>query len=359
MRAPLDAAQRDTLDRAGAALAASTAALVAAAKAERADCTTLLLAYLPTVLDRAAPEAKRMNLPVGWSSPAFDVLQLEDYDWVTAGDVGSSAAGVAAATARLGYPPTRQHYLSGFVLRPEERAQWTPIVAAARVAQARGVARTFLWALPQVLRDGVTIWDEEDETVDAFDDVSFPLALGREAEVTPAFSTQIVASAGGRETRNVAWAEGRTRYDVGPGIRAEADVATLLAFFRARQGSARAFRLRDPFDFAGTDEPIGIGDGTTRRFALLRRYGHAVRRITRPVAGSVTVRVGGVATAGFTLAPGGMVMLDAAPSAGAAVTASFLFDVPVRFAEDRLSVQRATFQAGAAPSVPLIEVREA
>jgi uncharacterized protein (TIGR02217 family) len=41
------------------------------------------------------------------------------------------------------------------------------------------------------------------------------------------------------------------------------------------------------------------------------------------------------------------------------VAASFDFDVPVRFAEDQLSVTRATYLAGAAPSVPLIEVREA
>ena len=47
-----------------------------------------------------------------------------------------------------------------------------------------------------------------------------------------------------------------------------------------------------------------------------------------------------------------------APAAGAVVTAGFLFDVPVRFAEDRLEINRATFRAGEAPSVPLIEVRE-
>lgn len=40
------------------------------------------------------------------------------------------------------------------------------------------------------------------------------------------------------------------------------------------------------------------------------------------------------------------------------MTASFDFDVPVRFAEDRLAVSRATWGAGAAPSVPLIELRE-
>lgn len=52
-------------------------------------------------------------------------------------------------------------------------------------------------------------------------------------------------------------------------------------------------------------------------------------------------------------------MLDTAPAAGVTVRASFAFDVPVRFAEDRLSVSRATFLAGVAASVPLIEVHEA
>jgi uncharacterized protein (TIGR02217 family) len=40
------------------------------------------------------------------------------------------------------------------------------------------------------------------------------------------------------------------------------------------------------------------------------------------------------------------------------VRAGYRFDVPVRFAEDRLSLSRATFAAGEAASVPLVEVRE-
>jgi uncharacterized protein (TIGR02217 family) len=150
---------------------------------------------------------------------------------------------------------------------------------------------------------------------------------------------------------------GAAEYDVGPGIRSEADIAALLGFFRARMGRARAFRLRDPFDADARDERIGTGDGVQRRFALVRRYGEAERRITRPVAGSVAVKVGGVAKP-FAVEPGGWVVLDAPPAAGAAVTASFTFDVPVRFAEDRLSVSRATYLAGEAASVPLVEVRE-
>ena len=219
------------------------------------------------------------------------------------------------------------------------------------------MARTFIWALPQVIRDGFVHFDEED-AVDGFDDVRFPLALGREAEVVPEHSTAIVNSAGGSESRNANWAAARTRYDVGPGVRSEADIAELLAFFRARLGPARAFRLRDPFDWQASGELIGTGDGTTMRFALVRHYGGVARRITRPVAGSVGVQVGGVATSAFTLEPGGWVALDVAPGAGTFVTASFDFDVAVRFAEDNLSVSRATFRAGAAASVPLVEVRE-
>lgn len=353
----LDAAQRATLDRAGAALAASTAGIVTAVRADQPACETHLLAYLPTVLDRRAPEAVRMNLPTGWAAPAFDVLQLEDYDWVTAGDDAASASGVAAASARLGYPAARQDYLAGFVAAAADRAQWTQVIAAA--SRARGVRRVFVWALPQVMRDGVVVWDDGEGQVDAFDDVSFPLALGREAAVMPGFSTQVVTSAGGRETRNVGWSAARTRYDVGPGVRSEADMATLLAFFRARMGPARGFRLRDPFDFAAEDVALGTGDGMRRAFPLVKPYGETARRITRPVAGSVRVAVDGAATQAFAMAEGGVVMLDTAPAAGATVRASFTFDVPVRFAEDQLTVERATFLAGAAPSVPLIEVREA
>ena len=52
-------------------------------------------------------------------------------------------------------------------------------------------------------------------------------------------------------------------------------------------------------------------------------------------------------------------MLQVAPAAGAEVRAGFTFDVPVRFATDRLDINAASFAAGEAPSVPLVEVREA
>jgi uncharacterized protein (TIGR02217 family) len=366
VRAPLSEAQRATLDSAGAVLAASTAALTAAVRQAAPDAETLLLAYLPTIL--AAPDLKRANLPTGWASPAFDILQLEDYDWVTAGNAGASERGVAAAQARLGYPEARQHYFAGFVLAPEDKAQWHRIARAAEAGRRRGAAEVFVWALPQVLRDGFIWFDSGDGDMEAFEDVRFPVALGREASVEPCFSTAVVTGAGGGEQRNSDWTDARIRFDAGPGVRGEGDLHALIAFFRARRGAAVAFRFEDPFDNSSNgmtgapgaaDQRLGTGDGVRTQFALVKHYGTQERRITRPVAGSVRICVDGTERAGgWTLEPKGTIAFEDPPAEGAEVEAGFRFDVPVRFEHDRLSVSRATFEAGEIPSVPLIEVRE-
>src|SRR5207253_1574158 len=126
--------------------------------------------YLPTVLDPAAPELRRANLPPAWARPAFDVLQTEDYEWVTAGRNSARSAAYAQIDARLGYPPAEQQYFSGYVATANEREQWRAIVGAALEAQSRGCGEVFVWALPQVLRDGLTLFGEE-QPVTPFDDV--------------------------------------------------------------------------------------------------------------------------------------------------------------------------------------------
>ncbi|RJG56722.1 TIGR02217 family protein [Sphingobium terrigena] len=369
----LDGAQCALLDQAGAVLAASTAALCAAVKAVAPGAVTHLLAYLPTILDPRAPEAKRANMPVGWASPAFDVLQLEDYDWVTEGRPGLTARGVELATARLGYPVEEQHYLAGFVLLGSQAAQWREIVAAAQASVARGTAATFVWALPQVCRDGfVAFRIDGEDGMQAFDDVLFPLAIGREASLSPVFSTQIVESPSGHERRSSDWADARLSFDAGPGVRSEADIGALIAFFRARRGAARGFRFSDPYDDRSgamgqapgpLDQRLGVGDGVQAAFQLMRYYGVGEdaqgRVITRPVAGTIRVAADGVEMVGGWSHEGmGIIAFDEPPGEGVVLTAGFRFDVPVRFAEDRLDINRATFAAGEAPSVPLVEIRE-
>src|SRR3546814_10860292 len=91
-----------------------------------------------------------------------------------------------------------------------------------------------------------------------------------------------------------------------PGVRSEADLAELIAFFRARRGAAKGFRFADPLDDrrcalgrmpSFLDQPLGVGDGVTGAFKLCQYYGSGSeaqqRLITRPVAGSILVGVDG------------------------------------------------------------------
>ncbi|MBO0749639.1 MAG: DUF2460 domain-containing protein [Porphyrobacter sp.] len=375
MRAPLTPAETDLLDRAGALLAQSTAALTAAVRQAAAPGTAevLLLTFTPTVLNPQMPELVRANLPAAWAWPAFDRLQIEDYDWLTGGAEALRKAGYRAVDARLGYPAAQQDYLAGFVLSPDDAdVFWRRIDGGLAEAAAREVGQRFVWALPQVCRDGYTRLPEpQDDAMEAFDDVLYPLALGRDATVSPEFSTSVSVTASGHERRSSQWTDARLRFDVGPGIRSDAELGVLIAFFRARRGAARGFRLADPFDFSsnamtGTptllDQLLGVGDGLTASFQLAKRYGDPAdpqtRPISRPREGSVLVSVNGAARTDFTLGPGGTIVFDTAPAAGAEIRAGFLFDVPVRFEQDRLDISGAAFAAGEAPSVPLIELRE-
>ncbi|MEE4201061.1 DUF2460 domain-containing protein [Erythrobacter sp.] len=374
MRQPLDAAQIALLEEAGALLAQSTAELSAHVRSvATGPVEMLLLAFTPTILDESMPELYRANLPVGWAHPAFERLQLEDYDWLTGGADGLRRAAYGFVDDRLQYPVARQDYLAGFVLRPEDAETfWARIDAGIDEAIGRDIPRRYVWAQPQVNRDGYTrLPTIEEDAMNAFDDVLYPFALGRNTSVAPEFSTSISVTASGHERRNSLWADARVHFDVGPGIRSETELSQLIAFFRARRGPARGFRISDPFDHSTNamtdaptmiDQPIGVGDGLTTDYQLIKSYGPGPeaqqRIITRPRGETVLVSVDGAATSDWTLSENGTLSFASAPPAGADIRAGFLFDVPVRFAEDRIDISVVNFEAGEAPSVPLIELRE-
>lgn len=364
----VSAEQVQVLEAAGDVLANATAAIVAAARVRAPDLQSHILVFLPSIMRRDAPELVRANLPTAWQAPAFDTLQLEDYDWVTQGLTVSRERALETARTRLGYALDRCHYLAGFVGAPDRTRDWNEIIAAANLAADTGFGEVFLWALPQVFRDNLTIFEGEQE-VKAFRDVTFPLEVGMNATVEPCFSTTIATSPGGFEYRNVDWQQARLRFDIGPGLRSINDIQELLAFFREMRGNAVAFRFRDSTDFSSsgmiddprsTDVLLGIGDGERHTFELIKNYGEGeVRRITRPVADTVSVSLNGSAVDAWDLTDGGIIEFAEAPGMGIEVRAGFLFDVPVRFEESSLRINRKTYLAGELTTVPLIEVREA
>ena len=367
--ANLSTAQRVYFDWAGRALGRSTIALRDSVRAGAPEARISLLFFTPQVLYANADTLSRLNLPAAWAWPTFDILQIEDYDFVTAGNAGAAARARAFVQARLGYPPGSQHYFAGFVQSPGNTTEWARIAAAETAANAGPFAQTFLWALPQIVRDGFTMFSIG-ETVQSYDDVPFPLAIGAHATMSVGFFTQIVTSASGYEQRNAQWTNARMRFDAGLGVRSEADIIALINFFRARRGSAAAFPFRDPMDFSSdrmagqpgaTDQLLGNGDGLLTEFAIVKTYDPALpgRRITRPVPTSVRVSVAGTEmTSGWSLGPLGLIQFEAAPSIGSEIRAGYLFDVPVRFETDSLDISLGSFRSGAVPTVSLIEVKE-
>ena len=207
----------------------------------------------------------------------------------------------------------------------------------------------------------------------SFHDVRFPTAISFGATGGPERRNEIVQLTSGREKRNARFSQSRRHYDAGTGVRSLADLHDILDFFEARRGSLHAFRFRDPFDMkscrpgetpSALDQLLGIGDGTTVRFALAKRYGEGedayVRRISKPVAGSLKVAAGGVETTDFSFddETGEIVFAPGAiPAAGLEVTAGYEFDVPVRFDAERLSMNLTAFKAGQIPTIPLVEVQ--
>lgn len=198
-----------------------------------------------------------------------------------------------------------------------------------------------------------------------FHEVSLPMTLALAASGGPERRVETVTLAGGQEARNAAWAGSRRRWDIGSAAARVETLQALIAFFEARGGRLHGFRFRDMLDdrssFPGTevspvDQGIGVGDGARTEFALVKHYGGWARRIWKPVSGSVRVAVGGVEAAFSVDVATGMVTLAAAPAAGAAVTAGFRFDCPVRFDADRLDVTLEGFGAGRAIRVPLVEI---
>jgi len=82
------------------------------------------------------------------------------------------------------------------------------------------------------------------------------------------------------------------------------------------------------------------------------------RTITKPVSGTVVVAIGGVVQAsGWSVdIATGIVTFTTAPVNGAAITAGYQFDVPVRFDTDRLDVTHDIERLGSITSIPLIQV---
>jgi uncharacterized protein (TIGR02217 family) len=208
-----------------------------------------------------------------------------------------------------------------------------------------------------------------------FHEVQFPTGLSYNSSGGPGFNTAIIEMDGGVEERISRWEGARHRYDARYAVRTKEILAEVLTFFRARKGAAYGFRFKDWLDYTtnadGTSDPtdtdneIGIGDGSTTQFQLVKKYTSGgitrTRNITKPVTGTTVIAIDGTPQgAGWTVdTTTGIVTFSSAPAGAEVITAGCKFDVPVRFTgeiDSLFAVTLQDFDIGAVPNIPLIEV---
>jgi uncharacterized protein (TIGR02217 family) len=197
----------------------------------------------------------------------------------------------------------------------------------------------------------------------SFVEVQFPTDISFGSTGGPAFSTDVVTTYGGHEQRNANWLEARGRWNVAHGAKTPAQIATLLAFFRARRGKAVGFRFKDWSDYAVVAGNIGTGNGSATTFQLRKQYSNGGvtinRTITKPVAGTLKIYLNGtLKTSGVTVdTTTGVVTLSPAPSSGVVITADVEFDVPARFDIDQMMLSLDTLNLSGWNDIPIVELR--
>lgn len=206
----------------------------------------------------------------------------------------------------------------------------------------------------------------------AFDEIQFPLKAGYSSSGGPSFLTEVITINGGYERRNQVWGQARRKFDARTGVHSNVDAIILGAFFQARAGRARGFRLRDWSDCTSAsdgisapafgDQGIGTGDGSTVSFQLVKNYSSSSvthqREIRKPVEGTVVIGVAGVqSSSGWSVdTTTGIVTFVTAPAGGAVITAGYQFDIPVRFDTDQLKVVTED-KSLVRTEIPIIEIR--
>src|SRR5690606_28753890 len=117
------------------------------------------------------------------------------------------------------------------------------------------------------------------------------------------FSTIVNEVASGHDQRISRWAYPVMEYNVAYGVRTMEQLHDLIRFFRVVKGKRNSFRFLDKLDFTSnfaemeesraapetlpTDQQIGVGDGETQSFQLIKSYDFdtevAVRPIYKPI----------------------------------------------------------------------------
>ncbi len=202
----------------------------------------------------------------------------------------------------------------------------------------------------------------------SFDEVRFPTDVDFGFTGGPEYSTDIVELFSGYEQRNANWSSPRMRFVATCSIKTQAQINTIIAFFRARKGRTTGFRFRDWSDYYVTGQVLGTGTGALTTFQFIKTYTSGgiteTRTLTKIVQTdyvNTTPKIylnGVLQGSGYSINYNtGVLTFSSSPGAGVIVSSDFEFDVPVRFDFDNIKIRHEYNQEYYIDNLTLIEVR--
>ena len=134
----------------------------------------------------------------------------------------------------------------------------------------------------------------------------FPEKISMHATGGPQWSTDVVITASGVESRNQNWQRALCQFDVGHAARVPADFKKVRDFYRAMRGRFHGFRFKDWSDYSATvSEGVMYGTAGTPSYQMTKAYTAGslteYRYIYKPInpclfyRNGTTVTIGGAA----------------------------------------------------------------
>lgn len=184
----------------------------------------------------------------------------------------------------------------------------------------------------------------------------FPEDVSVGSKFGPGYSTSIARNIGGFEASNQNWSMPLYEGDVGYGVRTQAELDSLLAFFHGVAGMHNGFRFKNFNDFAvtGAQGTFIQLTGTTWQMYKTYTYGALTkaRKISKPIAGAV---IAGGGSYSLDTTTGIITTLGSPTVPPTSWTGEF--DTPVRFDLDKMLPMWHTFELYSWESIPIRELR--
>lgn len=196
----------------------------------------------------------------------------------------------------------------------------------------------------------------------SFLEIRFPESIAFNSSSILEFNTTIIKAKNGYEQRNINWNSNKMKFNIINGIKTKTELDELITFFRNVKGAGYGFRFKDFTDYQAENQYIGVGNGKTKEFQLIKAYRVSdnivyYRKITKPVISTVRVFINDIESKDFNIdLTTGLITLNTVPEVNTSIKANFEFDVPVRFENDIMEITMNSINSGNVKEIILTEI---